>query len=139
MISVFVDTFIILNLTVFSVLTTGALDSGKTGTALTQAAFMTSFGSFGLIFVAVCLLFFAFSTILGWHFFGLVNMKYLFGENAAIIYSLLVIVFVIVGSALKVELVWSMSDFFNGLMVIPNAIALWALSGVVVKICKKFS
>lgn len=138
MISVFIDTFIILNLTVFSILTTGVLDSGKEGTALTQAAFTKGFGIFGDIFVAVCLLFFAFSTILGWHFFGEVNVKYLFGEKAAKFYSILVIGFVIVGSTLKVQLVWSLSDFFNGLMVIPNAIALWALSGVVVKICKQY-
>lgn len=138
MISVFIDTFIILNLTVFSILTTDVLDSGKEGTALTQAAFTKGFGNFGDIFVAVCLLFFAFSTILGWHFFGEVNVKYLFGEKAAKFYSILVIGFVIVGSTLKVQLVWSLSDFFNGLMVIPNAIALWALSGVVVKICKQY-
>lgn len=138
MISVFIDTFIILNLTVFSILTTGVLDSGKEGTVLTQAAFTKGFGNFGDIFVAVCLLFFAFSTILGWHFFGEVNVKYLFGEKAAKFYSILVIGFVIVGSTLKVQLVWSLSDFFNGLMVIPNAIALWALSGVVVKICKQY-
>ena len=138
MISVFIDTFIILNLTVFSILTAGVLDSGKEGTALTQAAFTKGFGNFGDIFVAVCLLFFAFSTILGWHFFGEVNVKYLFGEKAAKFYSILVIGFVIVGSTLKVQLVWSLSDFFNGLMVIPNAIALWALSGVVVKICKQY-
>lgn len=138
MISVFIDTFIILNLTVFSILTTGVLDSGKEGTALTQAAFTKGFGNFGDIFVAVCLLFFAFSTILGWHFFGEVNVKYLFGEKAAKFYSILVIGFVIVGSTLKVQLVWSLSDFFNGLMVIPNAIALWALSGIVVKICKQY-
>ena len=138
MISVFIDTFIILNLTVFSILTTGVLDSGKEGTALTQAAFTKGFGNFGDIFVAVCLLFFAFSTILGWHFFGEVNVKYLFGEKGARFYSILVIGFVIVGSTLKVQLVWSLSDFFNGLMVIPNAIALWALSGVVVKICKQY-
>lgn len=139
MISVFIDTFIILNLTVFSILTTGVLDCGKQGTALTQAAFTTSFGSFGMIFVAVCLLFFAFSTILGWHFFGLVNVKYLFGDKAGKVYSLLVVVFVMIGSVLKVDLVWSMSDFFNGLMVIPNAIALWALGNGVVAIMKKFS
>ena len=138
MISVFLDTFVILNLTVFSILTTGVLDSGKEGTALTQAAFTKAFGGFGDIFVAVCLFFFAFSTILGWHFFGEVNVKYLFGEKASKVYSLLVICFVVVGSTLKVDLVWNLSDFFNGLMVIPNAIALWALSGIVVKICKEF-
>ena len=139
MISVFIDTFVILNLTVFSVLTTGALESGKNGTALTQAAFMRGFGTFGIVFVAVCLLFFAFSTILGWHFFGLINAKYLFGDKAAKVYSLLVVACIIIGSALKLELVWDLADFFNGLMVIPNAMALLALSGLVVKICKKYS
>ena len=139
MISVFIDTFVILNLTVFSVLTTGALESGKNGTALTQAAFMRGFGTFGIVFVAICLLFFAFSTILGWHFFGLINAKYLFGDKAAKVYSLLVVACIIIGSALKLELVWDLADFFNGLMVIPNAMALLALSGLVVKICKKYS
>ena len=139
MISVFIDTFVILNLTVFSVLTTGALESGKNGTALTQAAFMRGFGTFGIVFVAVCLLFFAFSTILGWHFFGLINAKYLFGDGVAKIYSLLVVVCIIIGSALNLDLVWDLADFFNGLMVIPNAMALLALSGLVVKICNKYS
>ena len=81
--------------------------------------------------------FFAFYTILGWHFFGQVNVEYLFGTKAGKIYSLLVIVFVIIGSVQKVDFVWSLSDFFNGLMVIPNALALWALSGIVVSIAKK--
>lgn len=139
MISVFIDTFIILNLTVFSILTTGALSSGKDGTALTQYAFSTVFGNFGDIFIAVCLLFFAFSTILGWHFFGAINVKYLFGQKGIKVYSLLVVIFIIIGSTLKVDLVWSLADFFNGLMVIPNALALLALSGVVVKICKTYS
>ena len=138
MISVFIDTFVVLNLTVFSILTTGVLDSGKTGTALTQAAFSSSFGGFGDIFVAICLFFFAFSTILGWHFFGRVNIEYLFGRKATVVYSLLVVAFVVIGSALKVDLVWSLSDFFNGLMVIPNALALWALSGIVIGIAKKY-
>ena len=138
MISVFIDTFVILNLTVFSVLTTGAMSTGKDGIALTQAAFMTKFGGFGDIFIAICLLFFAFSTILSWHFFGLINVKYLFGAKASKIYSVLVVAFIVVGSTLKVNLVWELSDFFNGLMVIPNLLALLALSGVVVKICKTF-
>ena len=139
MISVFIDTFIILNLTVFTVLTSGAMSSGKSGTALTQAAFVSNFGSFGAVFVAICLLFFAFSTILGWHFFGLINAKYVFGEKAGTIYSLLVVVCIVIGSTLKLELVWELADFFNGLMVIPNAMALIALSGLVANICNKYS
>ena len=138
MISVFIDTFIILNLTVFSVLTTGALGSGKEGTALTQYAFSTVFGGFGDIFVACCLLFFAFSTILGWHFFGAINVKYLFGQKGMKVYSLLVVLFIVIGSSLKVNLVWSLADFFNGLMVIPNALALLALGGIVMRICKTY-
>ena len=136
MISVFIDTFVILNLTAFSVLCTGVMETGKTGTALAQAAFTTGFGNAGDIFIAVCLLFFAFSTILSWHFFGAINVKYLFGEKAVKLYSIIVLGFIVVGSALKVELVWELTDFFNGLMVIPNILALLALSGVVVKISK---
>ena len=138
MISVFIDTFIILNLTVFSVLSTGVIDSGKSGVALAQAAFITGFGSFGDIFVALCLLFFAFSTILSWHFFGEINAKFLFGKGGAKVYSVIVLCFIILGSTLKVDLVWELADFFNGLMVIPNLLALWALSRVVVKIEKSF-
>ena len=99
---------------------------------------MQGFGGFGDIFIAICLLFFAFSTILGWHFFGEINVRYLFGKKAVRIYSLIVVLLIIVGSTLKVELVWELADFFNGLMVIPNALALLALSGVVVQISKKF-
>ena len=138
MISVFIDTFIILNLTVFTILTSGVLSSGKEGIALTQEAFVSNFGGFGDIFVAVCLLFFAFSTILGWHFFGEINVRYLFGKKAVKVYSVIVAAFIIVGSTLKVDLVWELADFFNGLMVIPYALALLALSGVVVTISKKF-
>ena len=79
MVSVFIDTFIILTLTAISVLCTGAIDSGKTGPALAQQAFVNTFGSSGDIFIAVCLLFFAFSTILSWHFFGAINIEYLLG------------------------------------------------------------
>ena len=137
MISVFIDTFIILTLTALTILTTGAMESGKTGPALTQQAFMNTFGQNGDIFVAVCLLFFAFSTILSWHFFGAINIKYLFGKKAVKVYSCIVVLFMLAGSLLKVELVWELADFFNGLMVIPNALGLLALSGVVVGIYKK--
>ncbi len=136
MVSVFIDTFIILTLTAISVLCTGAMDSGKTGPALAQQAFVNTFGSSGDIFIAVCLLFFAFSTILSWHFFGAINIEYLLGKKSVKIYSIIVVLFVILGSMLKVELVWELADFFNGLMVIPNVLALLALSGIVVKISK---
>ena len=136
MIGVFIDTFVVLTLTALVILTSGMLSSGETGTTLAQMAFNEAFGSFGNIFVAICMLFFAFSTIIGWYFFGEVNVRAMFGKKAVPVYSAVVIAFVLVGSALKVDLVWNLSDLFNGLMVIPNLIALLALSGLVVRISK---
>ena len=134
MIGVFIDTFIILTLTALVIISSGVIPGGETGSALAQHAFNLAFGSFGDIFIAICMLFFAFSTIIGWYFFGQVNIKALFGERAVKIYSAIVVLFVIIGSYLKVDLVWNLSDLFNGLMVIPNLIALLALSGLVAKI-----
>lgn len=75
------------------------------------------------MFVAVCLLFFAFSTIIGWYFFARQNVKYLWGQKAVLPFSLIVVVCVFLGSLMKVDLVWNLSDLFNGLMVIPNLVA----------------
>ena len=136
-VSVFIDTFVILTLTGLVLITSGLVPTGLAGTALTQAAFAQAFGPFGQVFIAVCMLFFAFSTILGWYFFGQVNFKALFGSKAVPVYSIIVVAFVLVGSALKVDLVWVLADFFNGIMAIPNLIALLALSGVVAGIAKK--
>ena len=138
MLSVFIDTFIVLNMTVFVILTSGVWGSGATGIELTQSAFVSVMGGFGDIFVALCLLFFAGSTILSWHFFAAVNVKWLFGEAAVKVYSSIVLIFIVVGSTLKVNLVWELADLFNGLMVFPNLLALLALSGVVVASSKKF-
>ena len=98
-----------------------------------------SFGNFGNIFIAICLLFFAFSTIISWNFFGKLNVQYLFKNNmkvATIVYSIIAVAFIFLGSILQNDLVWELTDFFNYLMVIPNAIALIALSGLVVKASK---
>lgn len=138
MMGVFIDTFIILTLTALVVLTTGVMGSGKEGVSLPQAGFETVFGQFGVIFIAVCMLFFAFSTIVGWYFFGETNIKFLFGKKAVKIYALLVVGFIILGSALKVDLVWSLADLFNGLMVLPNLLALLVLSGVIAKALKSY-
>lgn len=136
-VSVFIDTFVILTLTGLVLITSGLIPDGLTGTALTQAAFSQAFGPFGQVFIAICMLFFAFSTILGWYFFGEVNFKALFGARALPVYSVIVVLFVLVGSSLKVDLVWALADFFNGLMAIPNLIALLALSGVVAAIARE--
>ena len=137
MIGVFIDTFIILTLTAMVILTTGSLSSGLTGSELAQLAFNSAFGQFGNIFIAICMLFFAFSTIVGWYFFGEVNVKAMFGKKAVTVYSIIVVLFVLIGSALKVQMVWDLSDMFNGLMVIPNLLALLALSGTVAKMTNK--
>jgi len=136
MIGVFLDTFVVLTLTALVILSTNSLGSGAEGVALAQLAFSKVFGNFGGVFIAICLLFFAFSTIIGWYFFGEQNIKYLFGQKAVKIYALLVVIFVIIGSTLKVDLVWNLSDLFNGIMVFPNLLALLALSGLVVAISK---
>ena len=136
-VSVFIDTFVILTLTGLVLITSGLIPDGLTGTALTQAAFSQAFGQFGQVFIAICMLFFAFSTILGWYFFGEVNFKALFGARALPVYSVIVVLFVLIGSSLKVDLVWALADFFNGLMAIPNLIALLALSGVVAAIARE--
>ena len=136
-VSVFIDTFIVLTLTAMVILTSGMLNPGAPdglqGTELAQAAFKASLGSAGMAFVAICMLFFAFSTIIGWYFFGEQNVKALFGHKAVKVYAAIVVICIVIGSALHVDLVWNLSDLFNGLMVFPNLIALLALSGLVAK------
>lgn len=138
---IFIDTFVILTMTTLVILVTGVLPQGfegtLTGVALTQAAFETTFGFGGKVFIALTMLFFASSTIVGWYFFGEANIRYLFGEKAVPFYSVLVLVFIFLGSGFKVNLVWLLSDFFNGLMVIPNLIALIAASSLIAKLAKE--
>lgn len=137
MMGVFIDTFVILTLTALVILSTGALSTGETGSALAQAAFNSSYGSFGNVFIAICMLFFAFTTIIGWYYFGEVNVRHLFGKKAVRGYGFLVVLCVLIGSTLKVDLVWNMSDMFNGLMVIPNLIAILAAVGTVKKLSRE--
>lgn len=137
-ISVFIDTFVVLTMTALVILTTGAWQAKTTGIQLTQDAFIRGMGPIGSPFIAICLLFFAFSTIIGWYFFGEANVKFLFGKKGLLPYRVLVIIFIIVGTALEVPLVWELADMFNGLMVVPNLIALLALSKVVVKSLKEY-
>ena len=90
----------------------------------------------GAMFVAVCLFFFAFSTILGWNLFGKINMTYLFGKKSIVAYTLIALVFIFLGTLASNDLVWELSDMFNNLMVIPNAIGLFGLTRLVVKCVK---
>ncbi|MBP3879226.1 MAG: sodium:alanine symporter family protein [Lachnospiraceae bacterium] len=146
MVGVFIDTFVVLTMTALVVISTlytsdGVLASGSAEgvakTNMAQLAFGRVFGTgFGSGFVAVCLLFFAFSTILGWNLFGKVNMEYLFGKKSVPVYSAIAIVFIFLGSLLSNDLVWELTDMFNQLMVIPNVIALITLGAMVAKTAK---
>ena len=151
MIGVFIDTFIVLTLNALVVISTlyaadgplaecgaAAASTVLNKTNLAQTAFGTVFGeSFGAMFVAVCLLFFAFSTVLSWNMFGKINVIYLFGKKATGVYSVIALVFVFLGTMMSNDLVWELTDAFNYLMVLPNAIALFALTGMVVKSVKE--
>ncbi|MFT5874986.1 MAG: AGCS family alanine or glycine:cation symporter [Clostridium sp.] len=137
-ICVFIDTFVVLTLTALVILTTGALDGTTTGIALTQKAFVNGMGSIGGPFIAIALFFFAFSTIVAWYFFGETNFKYLFGKKTLNIYRGLVLIFIVLGAALKVDLVWELADTFYGLMIIPNLIALLGLGALVKKSLKNY-
>ena len=141
MIGVFIDTFIVLTITALVVISTlyagnGVLASGAADGVnkanMAQLAFGSVFGSgAGSGFVAICLLFFAFSTIIGWNLFGRININYLFGKKSNLIYSVIAIAFIFLGSLLSNDLVWELTDMFNNIMVIPNVIALIALGGLV--------
>jgi AGCS family alanine or glycine:cation symporter len=144
MTGLFIDTFVVLTINALVIIATlyagnGMLSGGvipeTIGKAnLAQTAFGTIFGSgFGSIFVAVCLLFFAFSTILSWNLFGKINAIYLFGTKSNLVYTIIALVFIFLGTLVSNDLVWELTDMFNQLMVIPNAIALFALTGIVVK------
>ena len=146
MIGVFVDTFVVLTMTALVIISTlyagngilaGGSAEGVSKANMAQLAFSSVFGkTAGPIFVAVCLLFFAFSTILSWNLFGKINVNYLFGKKGVIVYSVIALVFIFLGSVLSNDLVWELADMFNQLMVIPNVIALVVLSGLVVKALK---
>lgn len=141
MMGVFIDTIVLLPFTVLVILTTNSLTGDKsiTGIELTQKAYSAVFGQGGAIIIAICTLFFAFATIMGWYFFGLANVKYLFkSKRATSLYAILVSVFIALGCGIKVPLVWDLSDLFNGFLVLPNLAALLILSGVVVKLMKEY-
>ena len=126
-IGLFIDTFVVLNATAIVILVTGVVDGHTTGIVLTQNAFIKGMGDAGSGFVAICLFFAAFTTIVGWYFFAEQNVKYLFGYKPLNAFSVLVLAFLMMGSFLKVDLVWELADMFNGLMVIPNIIAVIGL------------
>ena len=147
MIGVFIDTFVVLTLNALviictlytkdGILASGAIPDGIGKTNLAQTAFGSVFGaSLGAKFVAVCLLFFAFSTILSWNLFGKINAAYLFGRKRPqlcnAVYTVITLVFIFLGTVSGSDFVWELTDMFNNLIVLPNVIALFALTGMVI-------
>ena len=156
MIGVFIDTGVVLTMTALIVISTIYTGNGPLANA-TGATYQTMLANAGLtktnlmqlavssvsselignLYIAVCLFFFAFSTILSWNYFGKINFSYLFGKKYVIIYSILSIIAIMIGTLVKNDLVWELQDMFNQLMVLPNAIALFALSGLAAACARK--
>ena len=152
MIGVFIDTFVVLTLNALviicamytkgGILASGQIPDGINKANLAQTAFGTVFGEkFGAIFVAICLFFFAFSTVLSWNLFGKINANYLFGRKnpklCNTIYTIIALVFIFLGTLTSNDFVWELTDMFNNLMVLPNVLALFALTGMVITMLKE--
>lgn len=128
MIAVFIDTGLVCTATAVAILATGAHELGLQGAAITQEAFTIAYGPFGQKFLAICLTFFAFTTVVGWYYFGENNVRFLFKNKSAIkVYQVIVLIFIVLGSYQKVAFVWDLADMFNGIMVIPNLIGIFLL------------
>lgn len=134
----FIDTIIICTLTGLTLVVSGLWKGDLNGAALTQAAFMQGYPEAGKIVLMVGLVLFAFTTILGWNYYGERCIVYLAGVKAILPYRIIFIVLVAVGAFLKLEAIWVLADIVNGLMAIPNLIALLALSGVVAAETKRY-
>lgn len=136
--AVILDTIVICTVTALVNLTTGANELGLTGIEMTQKAFNLGLGTFGDKFIAISLFFFAFSTIIGWYYFGESNIKYLFGAKGIPVYRIIVVIFIFMGSLRAVDEVWQVADLFNGLMVLPNIIGLLILAPQAIEMLRDY-
>ncbi|CYX73482.1 alanine/glycine:cation symporter family protein [Streptococcus suis] len=135
----FIDTLIICTLTGFTILVTDQWSvEGLAGAPLTQAAFATVFGNTGSIALTISLVLFAFTTILGWSYYGERCIEFLFGTKSILPYRLVFVAMVALGGFLKLDLIWTIADIVNGLMALPNLIALLALSPVIIKETRQY-
>ncbi|MGN0408747.1 MAG: alanine/glycine:cation symporter family protein [Bacteroides sp.] len=142
---VFTDTIVVCTLTAFPILSsgmvnleTGAMNTTSEKSALLAEAFSSAFGPLGGTFVAVAVLLFAFSTVIGWSYYGTKAWEFLFGTASTKIYKIIFVLFIVVGATMSLDLAWDISDTFNGLMSIPNLIGVISLSPVVMKITKNY-
>ena len=142
---VFADTIIVCTLTAFTILSSGLVNletgeviSESVSTALVSEAFSSVFGKAGAGFIALAILLFAFSTVLGWSQYGSKGFEYLFGTKAVKAYQIVFVLFIIVGATMNLSLAWDLSDTFNGMMAIPNLIGVLSLSGTVMAITRNY-
>ncbi|MEW6635579.1 MAG: alanine:cation symporter family protein, partial [Actinomycetota bacterium] len=129
----FIDTIVICSFTGLAIITTGVWTESDDPGELTQLAFGESVGTIGPAFIAVGLAFFAFSTVLGWAYYGERNMEYLFGRIAVTPYRIIFIIAIFIGTVRELEGLFLLSDLMNGLMALPNLVGLLLLSGIVVR------
>lgn len=134
----FIDSILICTLTGLTLVITGIWTTDTSAALMTQGAFSTVFGSLGSATLSICLVLFAFTTILGWNYYGERCIEFLFGVKGIKPYRLVFILMVALGGFLQIQLVWTIADIVNALMAFPNLIALLALSGVVVKETKAY-
>lgn len=135
----FIDTLIICTLTGLTILVTGQWSiEGLAGAPLTQAAFATVFGQPGALALTISLVLFAYTTILGWSYYGERCIEFLFGTKSILPYRLVFVTMVALGGFLKLDLIWTIADIVNGLMALPNLIALLALSPVIIKETRQY-
>lgn len=136
---VFVDTMVVCTMTALVILSTKVMDfSSADGSALIIKAFEKDLGKAGSIFITFSIVIFAFATLIGWSYFGEKAIEYLFTSKSILVYKVIFTVIAYIGCILKLKLVWDISDTLNGLMAIPNLIALWLLSGTVIKITQNY-
>jgi len=135
----FIDTIVVCTMTGLVIVISGAWTSGKNGAELTTIAFDSAMpGSWGGLIVTIGLILFAYSTIIGWCYYGEKAMEYLWGEKVIKPYRIAWVIFVGLGAFLKLELVWNISDVFNGLMAFPNLLALLMLSPVIARETREY-
>lgn len=128
----FIDTIVVCSFTGFAILVSGVMDTGVTGVPLTSMAFETALpGEWGGIIVSLGIIFFAYSTILGWCYYGEKSIEYLLGIKSVMPYRVLFVIAVFFGAIVKLDLVWTFADIMNGLMALPNLIGLLGLGGIV--------
>ena len=134
----FIDTLIICTLTGLTILVTGVWSGDLNGVALTQSAFSTVFSYFGPALLTIFLVLFAFTTILGWNYYGERCFEFLFGVRFIWLYRVVFVVMVLLGGFIELDMVWIIADIVNALMALPNLIALLVLSPVVIAETKKY-